>query len=97
MTRVNIQRKLERNKELIKARYHVEKIGLFGSFVVGDQMPSSDIDILVEFKKGHKDFFNYMRLKNHLRDLLGREIDLVMESAVKPQLKKNIFNQVQYV
>jgi uncharacterized protein len=92
-----IQRRLISSKEFIESEFHVKEIGLFGSFITGENTSASDIDILVEFHKGHKDFFNYMRLKNYLHGLLGGEVDLVMKGAVKPRLKEGIFAQVQYV
>ncbi|MBU4344199.1 MAG: nucleotidyltransferase domain-containing protein [Proteobacteria bacterium] len=46
----------------IKTTFYVREIGIFGSFVKGEQKTKSDIDILVVFEQGHKDFFNYMRL-----------------------------------
>lgn len=72
-------------------------MGIFGSFIRGEETINSDIDILVKFEKGHKDFFNYTRLKNYLEELLGRNVDLVIKNAVKPQLKKKIFSEVRYV
>jgi predicted nucleotidyltransferase len=97
ITKKEIQERLENNKDFIKAKFYVVGIGLFGSFVKGESTASSDIDIQVEFRKGHKDFFNYMRLKNYLQKVLGREVDLVMKSAVKPRLKESILSRVQYV
>jgi len=97
ITRIEIQKILEKYKEYLGSRFHVINVGLFGSFVTGENSSSSDIDILVEFKKGHKDFFNYMRLKHFLEEAFGREVDLVMKGAVKPQLRERIFRQVHYV
>ena len=54
-----IERKMEEKKVYIKRVFHVREIGVFGSFIRGEQTESSDIDVLVEFEKGHKDFFNY--------------------------------------
>jgi len=92
-----IGRKLEEKKAYIKETFHVSEIGIFGSFIRGEQNASSDIDLLVEFEKGHKDFFNYMRLKYYLEELLGREVDLVMKNAVKSRLRERIFSEVEYV
>ena len=97
MTKLEIQKQLENNKKFIKSKFHVKKIGLFGSFATGEYTTNSDIDILVDFQKGHKDFFNYIRLQHYLQELFGKQVDLVMSSAVKPQLRDNIFAQVQYV
>jgi predicted nucleotidyltransferase len=79
----------------LRREYHVTRIGLFGSFARGDQRRSSDIDLLVEFKSGHKDLFNFIRLKFHLEKLLKRNVDLVMRSALKPRLKRRILSEVQ--
>ncbi len=92
-----IERKLEEKKEQIKRVFHIKEIGIFGSFIRGEQTASSDIDVLVEFEKGHKDFFNYMRLKYYLEELLGRNVDLVIKNAVKSRLKERIFSEVEYV
>ncbi|KFD40753.1 hypothetical protein DK28_0200980 [Peptococcaceae bacterium SCADC1_2_3] len=92
-----IERKLEENKEQIKRVFHIKEIGIFGSFIREEQTASSDIDVLVEFEKGHKDFFNYMRLKYYLEELLGRNVDLVIKNAVKSRLKERIFSEVEYV
>jgi len=92
-----IIRKLEENQSHIKRAFYVREIGIFGSFIRHEQTLNSDIDLLVEFEKGHKDFFNYMRLKYYLKELLGREVDLVIKSAVKPALRKKIFSEVEYV
>ena len=92
-----IERKLEEKKAYIKSVFHIREIGIFGSFIRGEQTTSSDIDVLVEFEKGHKDFFNYMRLKYYLEELLGRNVDLVIKNAVKLRLRERIFSEVEYV
>ncbi len=97
ITGIEIQDKLKKNKKYIYSNFHVIEIGLFGSFASEENTAGSDIDILVEFRKGHKDFFNYMRLKHYLQDMLGKDVDLVMRGAVKPRLRNTIFTQVQYV
>ncbi len=93
----SIREKLEKNKPYIYKHYRVKNIGIFGSHVRGEGKEDSDIDILVQFDKGHKGFFNYMRLKYYLEGIIGKEVDLVMKDAVKPGLKEKIFREVQYV
>ena len=92
-----IKKKLVDQRMELRKTFHVKKIGIFGSFVQNKQTRRSDVDILVEFEKGHKDFFNYMRLKYYLEAGLGRKVDLVIREAVKPRLKDRIFNEVVYV
>jgi uncharacterized protein with HEPN domain len=45
----------------------VKRIGLFGSFVSGEQKPGSDVDLLVEFERGKKTFDNFMALSFFLK------------------------------
>lgn len=89
-----IRARLESTDNRLKEIFHVEEIGVFGSYATGKQTRRSDIDILVSFSKGHKDFFNYVRLKDYLEELLGHKVDLVMREAVKERLRKRIFNEV---
>jgi len=77
-------------------QYGVRRIGLFGSFNTNNQHRKSDIDILVEFKKGKKTFDNYMELKFFLEQLFGRSVDLVVKEAVKVELKPSILKSVRY-
>jgi predicted nucleotidyltransferase len=99
MNIVEIKKILEKNNKYLRQTFHVMEIGIFGSFVKEEEKTDndSDIDILITFRKGHKDFFNYMRLKYYLEDLLGREVDLVIKEVVKPRLKERISKEVDYV
>jgi hypothetical protein len=76
--------------------FGVKRIGLFGSFRTNNQHQRSDIDILVEFKKGKKTFDNYMELKFFLEKSFGRRVDLVLKEAVKRELKPSILKSVRY-
>jgi predicted nucleotidyltransferase len=76
--------------------FGVKRIGLFGSYRTNTQHQKSDIDILVEFKKGKKTFDNYMELKFFLEQLFGRPVDLVIKEAVKLDLKPSILKSVRY-
>lgn len=87
---------LKRQEGAIKKKYGVKKIGVFGSFARGEGKEGSDIDVLVEFKKGSKTFDNYMDLKFFLEDLFHKKIDLVTVEALRPQLKDDILREVVY-
>ncbi|NVM52345.1 MAG: nucleotidyltransferase family protein [Candidatus Helarchaeota archaeon] len=77
-------------------KYGVKRIGLFGSYIRNKQQDKSDIDILVEFKKGQKTFDNYMELKFFLEDLFECKVDLVIIEAIKPDLKPYIMGSVKF-
>ena len=71
---------------------------VFGSTKNATAGPCSDIDILVEFQKGHKSFDNFMDLKFLLERLfLGRRIDLLTVESLHPKLKPTVLASAQYV
>jgi predicted nucleotidyltransferase len=93
----HIKRILENNKDILKDKFKVIEIGIFGSYVRGEETLTSDIDILVEFEKEGKTFDNYIELKYFLEELLGIKVDLVMKGALKQELKDIILQETIYV
>lgn len=87
---------LAREKSTL-SKYHIRSIGVFGSFVRGEQRPKSDIDILVDFENDDMDLFTYIELKNHLSSRLGRKVDLVMKDSLKPHIGQRIMDEVVYL
>jgi len=87
---------LRQNKQEIRDSFGVERIGIFGSFVRGEEKPESDVDVLVEFREDEKTFDHYMDLKFYLEDLFGRKVDLVMKDAIKRRLREPILSEVVY-
>ena len=87
---------LRSHLEFIRQKFGVKRIGIFGSFARGEEREDSDLDVLVIFREEQKTFDNYMDLKFYLEDLFGREVDLVTEKALKPQLKDIIMKDVVY-
>ena len=96
MKQEKIREKIHEQLPLLRAKYHVKKIGIFGSFVRNEQKKGSDIDILVEFKTP-VGFFEFIRLENFLSHALHRKVDLVSKKAIKPAVKKEVIKEVQYV
>ena len=74
-------------------RYGVESLGIFGSFVRGEQREDSDLDILVEFSRT-PGLFDFVALKIELAELLEVDVDLVMKRALKPQIGERILQEV---
>jgi predicted nucleotidyltransferase len=92
----DIEAKLKENKDLLSQRFKVKEIGIFGSFVRGEQKETSDLDILVEFD-GRVSLFEIVRLERFLSELLGEKVDLVMKNSLKPRIGKHILREVVYV
>ncbi|WP_292370979.1 nucleotidyltransferase family protein [Methanoregula sp. UBA64] len=87
---------LRRHEPEIKKRFGVATIGIFGSYIRGEERPDSDVDVLVSFRKGEETFDHYMDCKFYLEDLFGRPVDLVMKGAIKKRLKPYILGEVVY-
>ena len=75
----------------------VERLGLFGSFVRGEQDPQSDVDLLVRFRPQEKTFDNFMQLGFFLEDLLQRKVELVTTESLSPYLGPHILEETQDV
>jgi predicted nucleotidyltransferase len=87
---------LRQHQDKIKA-FGVKKLGLFGSFVRGEQNTQSDIDLLVEFEVGQKSFDNFIQLSFLLEELLKWPVELVTMESVSPYLRPYITQEVEYV
>jgi predicted nucleotidyltransferase len=74
----------------------VRKVGLFGSFVRGEQTPESDIDLLVQFDPDKKNFDNFIHLSGLLEDLLNRRVEIITTEALSPYIGPHILSEVEY-
>ena len=83
---------LRQNLPEMAARFQVESLHLFGSYVQGRQRRKSDLDILVEFSDPPT-LFQFMALERYLGELLGVKVDLVMKEALKPRIGKHILGE----
>ena len=84
-------------KELpsLKEKFKVKSIGIFGSYVRGEQTKTSDIDMLVEFD-APVGFFKFIELEDYLSKKLGVKVDLVTPDALKPLIKSHIIEEAVY-
>lgn len=87
---------LTKNEKKIKSEYKVKKIGIFGSYVRGEQKEDSDVDILVEFEEPVS-LLRLVNFENYLRDITGIKVDVIPKNDVRPELRKIILNEVSYV
>ncbi len=89
----DIMTKLKELKPVIAARYKVREIGLFGSFVRGEQEVSSDIDLLVEFED-NADLFDWVGLALYLEEIFQRQVDVVSRKALRSELRESVLQQI---
>jgi uncharacterized protein len=87
---------IKSHEKFIQTKFHVKKLGLFGSAARDQAKAGSDLDFLVEFEPEYETFDNYMELKFFLEDLFQRPIDLVTPESLRPRMKAMILEEVIY-
>ena len=78
---------------MLRSRYRVRDIGLFGSYVRQGERSGSDLDVLVTFEEAPS-LLRFLELENLLADRLGLPVDLVMRVALKPRIGSRILRDV---
>ena len=84
---------LSKLKPVINKKYKVKELGIFGSYIRGQEKSDSDLDILVSFEEP-VGFFKFLELEEYLSDKLDIKVDLVSKKALKPRIGKRILEQV---
>ena len=86
---------LQAQKPYLAEQYGVTEVGVFGSYVRGDQHPDSDIDVLVGLEEPPRiDLFDLVNLEYHLSDLLGVDADVVIKGDLRKRIGKRIMSEV---
>lgn len=65
------------------------RLAIFGSVARGEARQGSDIDLLVEVPEGTSSF-GFIKFKQLIGQVLGRQIDLVDYGGLKPRLDDDI-------
>ena len=84
---------LEEHNDILR-KYTVRRIGLFGSYVGGEEKKHSDIDFLVEFEE--PTFDNFMDLAFFLEDLFGRKVDLITNGSLSPYIRPYVEKEIRW-
>ena len=94
MTKEYILDFLHQNKALLKERFHVTQIGLFGSYAKDLATQTSDIDLAIVSNK--KDFFLREELREFLEEHFGHKVDLGYADSIREFYKKRIEGDIIY-
>jgi uncharacterized protein len=78
----------------LREDYGVRTLGVFGSYVRGEQRPRSDLGLSVEFDTRPLTLIQVIGLEQHLSDLLGVKVDLVEKKILKPAIGRHIPQEV---
>jgi hypothetical protein len=76
----------------LRKKYNVESIAIFGSYVRKENRENSDLDVLVTFREPPS-LLRFISLEQHLSEMLGVKVDLVMRESLKPNIGKHILKE----
>lgn len=88
-----VKQLLSEHKEELRRRFRVSEMGVFGSFVRGEERHGSDVDILVDFEEPIG-IFTFLELEEYLGEVLASHVDLVSRKALKPHIGKHVLEEV---
>lgn len=83
------------HQSVLREKYAVARIGIFGSVAKGFAGTTSDVDVVVEFSKPIG-MFKFLELEEYLSELFGKKADLVTKQSLKPLIKAEILNHTVY-
>jgi|WetSurMetagenome_2_1015567.scaffolds.fasta_scaffold1453890_1 uncharacterized protein len=86
---------LSEHKESLSTKYHIEALGLFGSYSRNDYNKNSDVDILVEFTQSVG--IELIDLADELEEILHKKVDIVTKKGIKPRYLQHILKDLVYV
>ena len=79
-------------------RNHVRRMALFGSVLGGDFRADSDVDVLVEFERGHTPGLALIDMQDELSALFdGRPVDLVTEKFLNRRIRQSVLEKAMAV
>ena len=82
------------HREKLATEFGVKSLALFGSVVRDEAMPTSDVDLLVEFDGRPVGLFHLSRTQHYLESIFGiSKVDLVLRDGIKPALKERILRE----
>jgi len=87
-----IRETLRKQLPILRQRYKLTSLGIFGSYVRNEQIAGSDLDLLVSFDDP-PGLLKFIEMENYLSDLLGLKVDLVMQDALKPRIGGRILRE----
>ena len=87
MALYEVKEQLRQLMPVLKERYKVESLEIFGSYVRGEQTKKSDVDVLVTFNGSYSlwqliDVERFLKRKLHMKvDLVPRDSEACVEEA----------------
>ena len=81
---------------MLREKYQVHTLEVFGSYARGEEQEGSDLDLLITYDEAPS-LFQFVALENFLSDELNVKVDLVMKDSLKPAIGKYILEEAQAI
>jgi predicted nucleotidyltransferase len=77
--------------------FGITQIGLFGSYIRGEESKKSDIDILVVFDPDKESFDNFMAAYDYFESIFkGKKVEMITKNSLSPYIGPAILKEVEY-
>ncbi|MBN2617912.1 MAG: nucleotidyltransferase domain-containing protein [Spirochaetales bacterium] len=98
MTELRIIKDTLLKKKIKLQEFGISEIGIFGSYIRGEETDNSDVDILIDVvRPSSLDLFDLISLEQELSEELNTPVDLVLKTSLKPIINESILSEVQYL
>ncbi|WP_287734942.1 nucleotidyltransferase family protein [Microcystis sp. M113S1] len=83
-------------KSLVKEKYYVSELGIFGDYVKGEVPENSEVNILIDYTEPPS-LLDLVDLEYYLSDLLKLKADVISKNGLKGRRRERILSEVIYV
>ena len=98
MSKEEIKQAIRKAVENDPNKEDILSVSLFGSYAYGTPNPDSDIDVLIEFEKGAVvGYFKLARIQRHMRESVGKKIDLLTPQALSKYFREEVLNKAELI
>jgi uncharacterized protein len=87
-----IQQLLQTHRDLLQDRFRVSEMSIFGSYARGQQTPSSDLDLLIDYDRPPT-LWMLAQLRDYLSEMLEMRVDVVTQKGLKPRIRDRVLEE----
>ena len=81
---------------IVKEKYYVSELGIFGDYVKGEVQENSEVNILIDYTEPPS-LLDLVDLEYYLSDLLKLKADVISKNGLKGRRRERILSEVIYV
>lgn len=87
--------RIRAHADVLRDRFSITRVGVFGSFAHGEQTPGSDVDLLVDMEDPGG--FQFIEAADFTEEILGRRVDVIRPHLLKDRLRDRALKEAVYV